>query len=102
MMVFVLVIFVLIVMNGCIKMGSQNIYQYQKITLLDSKLFKPTQRKLVNKINEIIIKQNTIEKDFELYKKAYQDLATEDSNKKSWANYDDPRIDVNKLIGWSD
>ena len=70
-----------------VKMPSQNIYDYKKITPLDTNeimaIMSPyvgnvhegvrtVIRTLVNKINELTIEQNHLMKDFELYKKAHQ------------------------------
>ncbi len=61
---------------------NQNIYEYKKVKPLDEDLWiidtftepdvKQIIRKLKNKINELVIEQNHLMKDFELYKKAFK------------------------------
>lgn len=58
-------------------MGSQNVYEYEKIKpfLLDETHHgQPGYRTVKNKINELIVGYNNIAKDFELYKKAHKSL----------------------------
>jgi len=66
-------------------MTTQNIYEYKKVKPIDKeetmsdirewKSFTSHNRAiitLINKINELVIEQNHIMKDFELYKKAFK------------------------------
>ena len=66
-------------------MGSQNIYEYKKVKILEKEeLFADIREnqsesaqnrcivRLVNKINELIIEQNHLMKDLELYKKEFK------------------------------
>lgn len=63
------------------RMSSQNIYEYRKVKTIDSfdreasigDMFDT----LKNKVNELVIEQNHLMKDFELYKKAFKDFVTE-------------------------
>ena len=62
---------------------SQNIYEYNKIKILeqdqvlDAWNHDPSTKRMIvrllNKINELVIEQNHLMKDFELYKKAFKD-----------------------------
>jgi len=58
---------------------SQNIYEYKKVKTIEVNEFyglgcveSEQIRLLKNKINELIIEQNHLMKDFELYKKAFK------------------------------
>ena len=74
-------------------MKSQNIYEYKKVKTIDEKEFRETEcepyqaereskmyRLLKNKINEMVIEQNHLMKDFELYKKAFKRFVSEARN----------------------
>jgi len=64
-------------------MVTQNIYEYKKVKILDT--VNPRQktalhdviRNMRNKINELVIEQNHLMKDFELYKKAFKKYVSE-------------------------
>jgi len=61
-------------------MTSQNIYEYKKVTQLpiitgpgkESFFANAATKMFYDKINELIIEQNHLMKDFELYKKAFK------------------------------
>jgi len=65
-------------------MVTQNIYEYKKVKIIDKKEFFSKEGidmgALVNKINEVVIEQNHLMKDFELYKKAFKRHLLEDLN----------------------
>lgn len=64
---------------------SQNIYEYKKVKTIDKEDWYEhinmgesiggleRDRQLRNKINELVIEQNHLMKDFELYKKAFKE-----------------------------
>ena len=59
---------------------SDTVYEYKKIKpleFMDSMNFSLSDRELKNKINELLIEQNQMAKDFELYKKAHKRLKIE-------------------------
>ena len=67
-------------------MPSQNIYEYKKIKVVDEEEWTNTsvfggstlkEILLKNKLNELIIEQNHLMKDFELYKKAFKRYVSE-------------------------
>ncbi len=77
-------------------MVTQNIYEYKKVKLMDYyKVSKPTDpfecavvlpldddekfKRIENKVNELIVEQNHLMKDFELYKKAFKRYVEEHS-----------------------
>lgn len=68
----------------CVTLASQNIYEYKKIVQFDLKEVEKEalnsgnfdgyiQKKLIDKINELVVEYNHLAKDFELYKKAHKD-----------------------------
>ncbi len=73
-------------------MNSQNIYEYKKVKTIDkedwneyTKMAESIEglhrdRLLKNKINELVIEQNHLMKDFELYKKAFKRFVSEARN----------------------
>ncbi len=73
-------------------MNSQNIYEYKKVKTIDKedwgeyiKMAESVEglerdRILKNKINELVIEQNHLMKDFELYKKAFKRFVSEAGN----------------------
>ncbi len=73
-------------------MKSQNVYEYKKVKTIDkadwneyiklAESFEGVERDrlLKNKINEVVIEQNHLMKDFELYKKAFKRFVSEAGN----------------------
>lgn len=66
---------------------SQNIYEYNKVKSIEENEFyglgcieSGQIRMLKNKINELVIEQNHLMKDFELYKKAFKSHCSEGLN----------------------
>lgn len=55
---------------------SDTVYEYKKIKPIELNSFgiSSNERALKNKINELLIEQNQMAKDFELYKKAHKRL----------------------------
>jgi len=66
---------------------SDTVYEYKKIKpleFMDSMNFSLSDRELKNKINELLIEQNKMAKDFELYKKAHKSLQINFNILESW------------------